>query len=271
VGVASQAVRDLEIEEMGTHFGSRRIWAAYPAGLRLVPSVLWESCFKRASESSPLPRSGQSRENQADIRYDVPSPGHSLVQESFFVCSVKGLGEIGGLGNLYVETVVDADCRLAFAKVCGSQSPLNAVNILQTCVLPFYEQHGARIERVSTPNSREFCGLIPTHPYEFFLGSAGIEHALLGPGQDSLRVVCWQFYRILCQEFFAAEFRRTFRHSLGTLQRALDRFLEDYNRNRVVGDGSKPVRTPLGLFLEGSGASRQHEPGSESTLSTASL
>jgi hypothetical protein len=270
VGVAAQGVRDIVVEEAGIPFGSRRLWAGYPAGLSLNPSGLSESDFKLALESSPPPRPNQSREFHPDIGYEASWPAHSLVQESFFICSVKGLGEIGGLGNLYVETVLDADCRLAFAKVCGSQSPLNAVNVLQTCVLPFYDRHGVRIERVFTPNSREFCGLIPTHPYEFFLGSADIEHAHLGPGQDSLRIACQQVYRILCQEFFAPEFRRTFRHSFSTLQRALDLFIEAYNRERVVGDGSKPGPTPLGLFLEGIGAAKRNEPGSESTLSTAS-
>jgi hypothetical protein len=271
VGVAEQVVREIATKEAGIPFGSRRIWAAYPGGLRLNPSGLSESGSKLSSESSPLPRPNQSREFRADVGHEALCPGHTLVQESFFVCSVKGLGEIGGLGNLYLETVVDKNCRLAFAKVCGSQSPLNAVNILQTCVLPFYERYDVRIERVFTPNSREFCGLIPTHPYEFFLASAEIKHAHFGPGQDSLRVACWQLYRILCEEFFAPEFRRTFRHSFGTLQRALDLFLEAYNRERVVRDGSKPSRTPLGLFWEGIGLAMQSEPGSESKLSTANL
>jgi hypothetical protein len=271
VGVAAQIVRDMAIVEAGIPFGSRRIWAAYTAGLKLDPGRYSERDFKRSSGSSPQPRPNQSREFHADIGYQAPCKGHSLVQESFFVCSVKGLGDIGGLGDLYVETAVDANCRLAFAKVCGSQSPLNAVNILQTCVLPFYERHGVQVERVFTLKSREFCGLMPTHPYELFLASANIEHVLLGPGQDPLRLPCWQLCRILCQEFFPLEFRRTFRHSFSTLQRALDPFLEDYNRERVVGDGTKPGRTPLGLFLEGLDPAKQQDPGSESTLSANTL
>jgi len=271
VGAAGQTIRGRAMEEASVPPGSGRVWAAYPGGLKLDPSSLSESALKRASESSPLPRPGQSRESHAFIKYEAPCPGHSLVQESFFVCSVKGFGEIAGLGNLYVETVVDPDCRLAFAKVCGSQSPLNAVNILHTRVLPFYERQGARIERVSTRNSREFCGLMPTHPYELFLASAKIEHTLLRPGQDSLRLPCQQLYNILCQEFFTLEFRRTFRHSFRTLQRALDLFLEAYNRKRVVRDGSKPGRTPLGLLLEGIEAAKQSEADSENTPSSTSL
>ncbi len=268
---AAQAVQDVVVDEARIPFGSRRIWAAYPGGLKLAPSGLLENDSQLAWESTPPTRPGQSREFRADIGYEALCPGHSLVQESFFICSVKGLGEIVGLGDLYVETVVDVNCRLAFAKVCGSQSPLNAVNILKTWVLPFYERHGVRVERMFTRNTREFCGLIPAHPYELFLASANIEHVLLVPGHDSLRLSCWQLCRILCQEFFPLELRTTFRQSLRTLQRALDLFLEAYNRERVVGDGSKPGRTPLRLFLEGIGAAKQSEPGSERTLSTANL
>jgi hypothetical protein len=166
---------------------------------------------------------------------------------------------------------VDANCRLAFAMVFGSQSPLNAANILQTFVLPFYERHGVRVERVFTRNSRECCGLMPTHPYELFLASAKIEHVLLGPGQGPLRLPCQQLYRILCQEFFALEFRRTFQHSFRPLQRALDLFLEVYNREQVVRDASKPGGTPLGLFVEGVGVAKQGDSGNESSLSAAIL
>jgi hypothetical protein len=72
--------------------------------------------------------------------------------------------------------------------------------------------------------SREFCGLMPTHPYELFPASANIEHVLLGPDQDSPRLPCPQLYSILCQEFFALEFRKRFRHTCSELQGGLDLF-----------------------------------------------
>jgi hypothetical protein len=271
VGMVKQVVQEMATEEASTPFRSRRIRAAYPGGIKLDPSGQSETEFRRISESSPLRCPSQSRESHADIGDEAPWRTHLLVQESFFICSVKGLGEIAGLGNVYVETVVDANCHLSFAKVCGSESPLNAANFLQIRVLPFYERHGVRVERVFTPHSPEFCGPIPAHPYEFFRVSANSEHAHLGPGQDLLCVASWQLYRILCQEFVALEFRRTFQHSFGTLQRALDLFLEAYSRERVVRNGSKPGRMPLGLFLEGIGTAKQGDPGNESSLSTASL
>ena len=271
MGMVEQVVQDMAIEEPGIPFGSRRIWAAYPGGLKLDPSGHSETGFRSISESSPLRCSGQSREPRADNGYEAPWPGHLLVEESFFICSVKGLGKTAGLGNLYVETVVDADCRLSFAKVCCTRRPLNADNFLQSRVHPFHERHGVRVKRVFIPHSRAFCGLIPAHPYEMLLASANIEHAYFGPGQGSLRLPCQQLYRILCQELFALEFRRTFQHSFGTLQRALDLFLEACNRERVIRDASKPGRTPLGLVLEGIRVAKHGDPGSESTLSMPSL
>jgi hypothetical protein len=112
---------------------------------------------------------------------------------------------------------------------------------------------------------------MPTHPYELFPASANIEHVLLGPDQDSPRLPCLQLYRILCQEFFALEFRKRFRHTSSELQRGLDLFLEAHNRERALRDGSKPGRTPIGLLLKGIGPSKQQDSGSESTLSTASF
>jgi len=77
VGVAEQVVREMAVEKAGIPFGSRRIWAPYPRGLKVDPSGFSENDFKRASESSPLPHPGQSREFHADIGYEAPWSGLS--------------------------------------------------------------------------------------------------------------------------------------------------------------------------------------------------
>jgi hypothetical protein len=100
VGAREQAFRAMAIQERGIPFGSRRIWAAYPALLKLDPRGFSQNAFNRVSESSSLASTGQSRESYSHIGYEALCPGDSLVQESFFLCSVMGLGSIAGLGNL---------------------------------------------------------------------------------------------------------------------------------------------------------------------------
>ena len=47
--------------------------------------------------------------------------GHSLFQELFFFCTIKNVGDVPGTGCIYVETVVDRDSGIAFAKVYSAK------------------------------------------------------------------------------------------------------------------------------------------------------
>ncbi len=47
--------------------------------------------------------------------------------------------------------------------------PVTAVHLLNTDVLPTFEQHKARITTILSDNGREFCGRPDRHPYELFL------------------------------------------------------------------------------------------------------
>jgi len=256
VVTTQQAITSPPIENSRVLDGFRRVWADYPRGQSPDSGGLVAFPLGASSAYTPALSSDLDPEFLSGFQPELSDPGHSLVQESFFVCSVKGFGDVAGLGDVYIEIVVDVTSGMAFARVCASPSPVNAVNFLRTGVLPFYQRHGERIERVLTRNSREFCGWMPTHPYELFLASSKIEHVLVGPGQDSPGVLCLQLYRILRRDFFAPELRKSFRHSFSTLQRDLDTFLASYNRERAVPDGSHPSRTPFRPILEERSAPR---------------
>ena len=47
--------------------------------------------------------------------------------------------------------------------------PVTAVQILNNHVLPFFGEHGVKVETVLTDNRREYCGREDRHPYELFL------------------------------------------------------------------------------------------------------
>lgn len=214
--------------------GPRSVWAYYPEGLL--------RCTE--SESGPSPNhiqegppalahrcevtkieleAGQVEENTAS------NEGHSLFQESFFFCTVKNVGEIRGPRCIYVETVVDRDSGLAFAKVYPARNAMNAVDILASRVVPFFERRGLAIKEIHTRNTSEYCGLPPVHPFETYLATAHIEHLPKSQSGYPANYLCEQFYRFLLKEFFLPALRKTFRLSLDDLQKDLDAFVEMYN------------------------------------------
>lgn len=180
----------------------------------------------------------------------APYPGHSLFQESFFFCRIKNVGDDPGAGDIYVETAVDGNSRVAFAKVYSAQNAMNAMDLLKTRVAPFFESHGIAIERVFTRNSDEYCGLAPMHPYETFLITSHIQHLRMDRSGQSTNLLCGQFYHILQREFFAPALRKRFQQSLVTLQQDLDAFVETHNSLRRDFGADAQDRPPLGVFLD---------------------
>ena len=155
--------------------------------------------------------------------------GHSLFQELFFFCTVKNVGDVPGTGCIYVETVVDRDSGTAFAKVYSARNAMNAVDILASRVMPFFERQGVTIKEIHTRRTSEYCGLPPAHPFETFLATSHIQHLPMErPGQP-YNYLCEQFYRFLQKEFFPLALRKHFQLSLVEMQKDLDVFVEAYN------------------------------------------
>jgi hypothetical protein len=181
-------------------------------------------------ETPSVPRHGaRAGGPESGPEFRTPYPGHSLFQDCFFVCDVKGVASRGHLGRLYVQVVVDANCGLAFAKVYPSEQPANAVDIIESQVLPFYRRYGVPVERIVTPSTREFTGQPLVHAFETLLAVSHIDHLHMGLGPDAHSPLCEQFYHTLAKEFFAPALRRTYDVSFGKLQQELDAFVETYN------------------------------------------
>lgn len=162
--------------------------------------------------------------------FRTPYPGHSLFQDSFFVCSVKGVVDTDGLGKIYLQVAVDPNCGLAFAKIYTAASPMNAVDLLESKVLPFYRGHGVPVERVVTPASPEFAGRPLAHAFETLLAVSHIDHLHMGLGAQAHDPSCERFYRVLVEQFFAPALRKAYHRSVFRLEQELDAFVEAYNR-----------------------------------------
>ena len=189
-----------------------------------------------ASEAS-LPASKRYAAGAGEVANEnesaaAPNEGHSLFQDLFFFCTVKGIGDLPAGGPIYVEVVVDRDSGAAFAKVYPAFNALTAVDILSTRVLPYFERHGLKIREIFTPEKHPYCGPVPAHPYETFLSNAHVRHVELIHLNHPHYYLCEQFYWFLLNEFFQPALRRTFRVSLQQLQRELDAFITTYNAPR---------------------------------------
>jgi len=175
---------------------------------------------------------------------EAPVPGYLLCQDTYFVGTIKGVGKI------YMQSVVDANCSLGFAKLYLSKVPMTAVDILDDRVLPFYEEHQVQIDHILTDNGREYCGLPLRHPYELFVAINQIAHRTTKVHSPETNGFCERFHRTVKEEFFSIAFRKKLYESLDQLQQDLDQYIEFYNRERSHQGYRTQGRTPYQAFVD---------------------
>lgn len=168
------------------------------------------------------------------------APGELLSADTFFVGNLKGIGKV------YLHAVVDTYGSYAFAFLHVSKQPEAAVAVLHNDVLPFYARLDLPVKAVLTDNGREFCGK-ETHPYELYLELNGIAHRKTRIKTPKTNGFVERFNGTLLDEFFRIKMRETFYETVEALQADLDRWLVHYNTERphlgYRNQGRRPIET----------------------------
>ncbi|MBZ5660288.1 MAG: hypothetical protein LAO08_07750 [Acidobacteriia bacterium] len=231
--------------------GSRSVWVYYPQGILRRPVSEGDLPATRpAQPRSFLPHECRGAKSAPEVLETAPYPGHSLFQDSFLFCKFKKVGDAPGLEEVYVETVVDGCTGLAFAKVYSAESGVNATDIFETRVVPFFARHGVPIEQVITTGADEYCGTPLLHPFETYLAASNIRHTQTERSGKLHSPLCMQFFGILQHEFLAPALRGRFQHTVESLQQELDHFLDAYNHARPSLAPGMQGRPPLRAFLD---------------------
>lgn len=184
---------------------------------------------------------------------EAPYPGYLGCQDTYYVGTLKGIGRI------YAQTFIDANCAVGFAKLYLSKMPMTAVDLLHDRVLPFYEARGVVLEHILTDNGREFCGRPLHHPYELYCTVQQLAHRTTKIASPESNGMVERFNRTLKEEFFSLAYRRQFYDSVEALQVDLDEFVRFYNEQRAHHGYRTQGRTPLQTFLD-------HQPRVEAAL-----
>jgi len=173
------------------------------------------------------------------------APGELLCADTFFVGNLKGIGKV------YLHAVVDAYGSHAFGFLHVSKQPEAAVAVLHNDVLPFYRGLDLPVKAVLTDNGREFCGT-ETHAYELYLDLNGIEHRRTKVKTPKTNGFVERFNGTVLNEFFRVKMRETFYESVEALQADLDAWLVHYNTERphlgYRNQGRSPIET-INLFV----------------------
>ena len=161
------------------------------------------------------------------------------------------VGNLKGIGKVYLQTVVDCHSRYAWGYLYNSKIPVTAVHVLNERVLPFFEEHGAKICTILSDNGREYCGRLDQHPFELFLQLEDIEHRTTQVRRPQSNGIVERLHRTLLDEHFRIVGRTKFYESIEDMQVDLDEYLKSYNQERAHQGRNMNGRTPYQAFMDG--------------------
>jgi transposase InsO family protein len=183
-------------------------------------------------------------EKEAHGEFESECPGYCGAQDTFYVGNLKGVGRI------YQQTFIDTYAKVAFAKLYDRKTPITAADLLNDRVVPFYDEHAVKLQRVLTDRGTEYCGNPERHEYELYLAVEDVDHSRTKTKSPQTNGICERFHRTVLDEFYRIAFRKKVYRSIEDLQADLDAWVTSYNENRPHQGRWCYGKTPMQTFLD---------------------
>lgn len=209
----------------------------------LEEKVASEGILLTDSQIAALERKKVDDEASGEI--ETHHPGYLGSQDTFYVGNLKGVGRI------YQQTFIDTYCKVAFAKLYTTKTPITSADLLNDKVLPFFSQHQLPMLRILTDRGTEYCGRMDQHDYQLYLAINDIDHTKTRAQSPQTNGICERFHKTILQEFYQVTFRKKLYVTLDELQKDLDEWMKYYNNTRTHQGKVCCGRTPMETLLDG--------------------
>ena len=177
-------------------------------------------------------------ESQRPAKIFSPRPGYMLSVDTFYVCTLKGVGRI------YQFTAIDTNSSFGAAYLYADKSASSAVDFIAR-TLSIFKALAIVIASVLTDNGKEYTSHWgDSHVFEDYLKSQGIKHRYTKVRCPWTNGYKERFNRTLLEEFYQPALVSKSYKSIDKLQADLDKYLYFYNFQRTHQGyrlkGSKP-------------------------------
>jgi transposase InsO family protein len=183
-------------------------------------------------------------EKDAHGEFESECPGYCGAQDTFYVGTIKGVGRV------YQQTFIDTYSKVAFEKLYEQKTPITAADLLNDRVLPFFEEHDIRLNRVLTDRGTEYCGYAQKHAYELYLAIEDVDHTRTKARSPQTNGIVERLHKTMLNEFYRIAFRKKIFRTLDELQADLDAWVREYNAERPHQGRWCYGKTPLQTFFD---------------------
>jgi transposase InsO family protein len=167
------------------------------------------------------------REPQPEPHIEVDHPGELVGFDCFFVGRLRGTQ-----GAVWQLTAIDCYSSYAWAElvVCATANPAaSQTSKLARRVARDLKQAGWRLERVLCDNGNEYRG----EPFQQTIAALGARITHIKSGRPQTNGHVEALHRLILEECWRPAFARYLYPRYTGLRRELDRYLGDYNTDRV--------------------------------------
>ena len=164
-------------------------------------------------------------------------------------------------GHVYPQTGIDTYSKLAIAKLYDRRSALTAADLLNDRVIPFFDSHDVRADRVLTDRGTEYCGAHDRDEFELYLAVENIDHTRTKVKSPQTNRICQRFHKTLLDEFYRVAFRKKVYDSIEALQADLHQWIAHYNEARTHQGRLCFGKTPMQTFLDFAPLAREKQSG----------
>lgn len=197
------------------------------------------------TEAQVIALEKKQHDDEVSGEIDTAHPGYLGSQDTFYVCTLKGVGRI------YQQTFVDTYSKVAFAKLYTTKTPITSADLLNDRVLPFFADQALPMLRILTDRGTEYCGKVEQHDYQLYLAMNDIEHTKTRARSPQTNGICERFHKTILQEFYQVTFRKKVYGDITALQSDLDEWLHHYNNERTHQGKMCCGRTPMATLEDG--------------------
>ncbi len=187
----------------------------------------------------------KKHDDEACGEIETAHPRYLGSQDTFYVGNLKGVGRI------YQQTFVDTYSKVAMCKLYTTKTPITTADVLNDCVLPFFEQHELPMLRILTDRGTEYCGRVNQHDYQLYLAINDIDHTKTKAMLPQTNGICERIHRTILNELYQITFRKKLYSVSDELQKDLGEWMRYCNNDRTHQGKMCCGRTPMDTLLDG--------------------